>query len=103
VLAGLALCCSGVFIAHSAASSYVGTVAREARAAAVGLYALFYYAGGSLGAALPGYFWARGGWLGCVLNVVAIQAVTIALALTFWQAQPRLVSREIRPVSPAGG
>ena len=91
VLAGLALCCSGVFIAHSAASSYVGTVAREARAAAVGLYAMFYYAGGSLGAALPGYFWARGGWLGCVLNVVAIQAATIALALGFWEAQPRLV------------
>jgi len=103
VLAGLALCCSGVFIAHSAASSYVGTVAREARAAAVGLYAMFYYAGGSLGAALPGYFWNRGGWPACVLSVVVVQAVIIALALIFWKAQPRLESREIRPASAVGG
>ena len=103
VLAGLALCCSGVFIAHSAASSYVGAVAREARAAAVGLYAMFYYAGGSLGAALPGYFWNRGGWLACVLNVVAIQAVTIVLALIFWKAQPRLTIPETRQASPVGG
>lgn len=102
VLVGLALCCSGVFIAHSAASSYVGAVAREARAAAVGLYAMFYYAGGSLGAALPGYFWNRGGWLGCVLTVVAVQALTIVLALIFWKGQPRLASREIRPAAALG-
>src|SRR5207248_4786359 len=38
VLPGLALCCTGVFIANSAGSSYVGSAARENRAAAVGLY-----------------------------------------------------------------
>ena len=81
----------------------MGTVAREARAAAVGLYAMFYYAGGSLGAASPGYFWNRGGWLACVLSVVAIQAVTIVLALIFWQAQPRLAIQPTRQASPVGG
>ena len=51
VVAGLAMCCTGVFIGHSSASSYIGTVAREARASAVGLYVMCYYAGGSAGSA----------------------------------------------------
>jgi len=89
VLLGLALCCTGVFIAHSSASSYIGTVAHEARAAAVGLYVMFYYVGGSAGAALPGYLWHSGGWPGCVALVVAVQALTIVLALVFWRPEPQ--------------
>ena len=84
VMAGLALCCTGVFIANAAGSSYVGVVAREARAAAVGLYVTFYYLGGSFGSALPGRFWARGGWPACVALVAAVQMFTILLALLFW-------------------
>jgi len=57
VLLGLALTSTGVFIAQSAASSYVGRLAEGARGAAVGLYVMFYYTGGSFGAALPGTFW----------------------------------------------
>lgn len=85
VVVGLALCSTSVFVAHSAASSYIGSVAREARAAAVGLYVMFYYAGGSLGSALPGRFWSRGGWTACVLMVAAVQAITIGLAAGFWR------------------
>jgi YNFM family putative membrane transporter len=85
VMAGLALCCTGVFAAQSSASSYIGTVAADARAAAVGLYVMFYYVGGSLGAVLPGLFWARGGWQGCVAMVVMVQVTTIAIAVTFWR------------------
>jgi YNFM family putative membrane transporter len=92
VLAGLALCCTGVFIANAASSSYVGVVAREARAAAVGLYVTFYYTGGTFGSAVPGYFWARGGWPACVALVIVVQALTIAISVVFWQpdsaAQP---------------
>ena len=84
VLAGLALCCTGVFIGQSSASSYIGTVATEARAAAVGLYVMFYYIGGSAGAELPGHFWSRGGWLGCVALIATVQLLTIALGLAFW-------------------
>ena len=85
VIAGLALCCSGVFVCQSAASSFVGTAAGRARSSATGLYVTFYYTGGSVGATLTGLFWARGGWPACVALVVAVQGVTAALALTFWQ------------------
>jgi len=88
VLLGLALCCTGVFIGQSSASSYIGTVANEARAAAVGLYVMFYYIGGSAGAELPGHFWARAGWLGCVALIATVQLLTIALANLFWRPQP---------------
>lgn len=84
VMLGLALCCTGVFIANSAGASYVGQVAREARAAAVGLYVTFYYTGGSFGSAVPGSFWSRGGWPACVVLIAAVQVMTIALALRFW-------------------
>jgi MFS transporter, YNFM family, putative membrane transport protein len=85
VLAGLALCCTGVFIGQSSASSYIGTVAAEARAAAVGLYVMFYYVGGSAGAELPGHFWSRGGWPGCVALIAGVQLLTIALGAIFWR------------------
>jgi predicted MFS family arabinose efflux permease len=74
-----------VFIGQSAASSYIGRVAKEARAAAVGLYVMFYYVGGTLGAAVPGLLWARGGWTACVGLIASVQALTIALALLFWR------------------
>jgi predicted MFS family arabinose efflux permease len=88
VIIGLALCCSGVFIAQSAATSYIGVIASQARAAAVGLYATSYYAGGSLGSFLPGRLWSFGGWPACVILVASAQAITIAAALLFWKPSP---------------
>jgi predicted MFS family arabinose efflux permease len=84
VVAGLAMCCTGVFIGHASASSYIGTVAREARASAVGLYVMCYYAGGSAGSALSGHFWNRGGWPACVALVASVQVLTIVTAVVFW-------------------
>ena len=85
ILLGLALCSSGTFIAQAASTSYVGTIAREARAAAVGLYVLFYYVGGSFGAAIPGQFWNRGGWRACVTLIASVQMLTILIAALFWR------------------
>ena len=92
IVFGLALCCTSVFIANSSGSSYVGTAAREDRAAAVGLYVTFYYMGGSAGSAAPGRFWSTSGWPACVALIVAVQLLTICLALVFW-----------RPVAHAAG
>jgi len=97
VMLGLAICCTGVFIANSAGSSYVGVVAREARAAAVGLYVTFYYAGGSFGSAVTGRFWIRGGWPACVALIAAVQVLTITMALLFWRPAPGQIS-----VNPSG-
>ena len=85
VLAGLALCCTGVWITQSAATSYIGTIAREARAAAVGLYVMFYYLGGSFGSEVPGRFWTRGGWPACVGLIVGVQLLTVAIGAVSWR------------------
>jgi YNFM family putative membrane transporter len=89
VMAGLTLACTGVFIANSAGSSYVGSAANEARASAVGLYVTFYYMGGTAGSAAPGYAWTHGGWPACVAVIVCVQLLTITLALIFWKPLAR--------------
>ncbi len=88
ILAGLALCSTGVFIAQAAASSFVGAAASRDRGLAVGLYATFYYVGGSVGGSLPALFWARWGWPGCVFMVVAVQMALAVVSMTFWPSGP---------------
>lgn len=90
VMLGLALACTGVFIANAAGSSYVGSAATESRASAVGLYVTFYYTGGSAGSSITGYFWTHGGWPACVALIVAVQLATIAVALIFWRPVTKL-------------
>ncbi|PWU03975.1 MAG: MFS transporter [Terriglobia bacterium] len=89
ILVGLALCCTGVFAAQSASTGYIGIVAKDARAAAVGLYVMFYYIGGSFGAAVPGRFWVQGGWPACVALIAGVQVLIIVLAALFWQPGKR--------------
>jgi MFS transporter, YNFM family, putative membrane transport protein len=89
VIAGLALCCTGVFVTQSAANSYIGSAAEHNKALAVGLYVSFYYLGGSAGGALPGFFWTLGGWPACVALFVSVQAATILIALGWWKGVPR--------------
>jgi predicted MFS family arabinose efflux permease len=91
VATGLSVCCTGVFIAQSAVSSSIGACAQTHRALAVGLYASFYYLGGSVGATLPAWTWKAGGWAACVALVVAIQTVTLAVAIFFWSKPNRLL------------
>jgi YNFM family putative membrane transporter len=100
ILIGLALCCTGVFAAQSASTGYIGIVAKEARAAAVGLYVMFYYIGGSAGAAIPGRFWARGGWPACVALIAGTQILIIALAGLFWHPGKPLAATPIAEVAP---
>jgi MFS family permease len=82
---GLTICSSGVFAATTAANNFVGVAAEKNRALAVGLYAAFYYVGGGLGAAIPGYFWDLGGWAAVVAFIACVQILTVAIALVFWK------------------
>jgi MFS family permease len=84
IVAGLAMVATGVFVSQATASSYIGRVTPDDRGLAVGLYSSCYYAGGSLGGALPALFWGAGGWIACVALVVAVQLATMTLALKFW-------------------
>lgn len=80
VVAGLAIFCSGAFVCQSAATSYVGLVAGANRSSAAGLYLTFYYAGGAMGAVLPGLVWAQGGWPACVAVAILVQAIMAGIA-----------------------
>lgn len=85
IVVGLALVGAGVFIAQATASSYIGAVTTADRGLAVGLYSAAYYLGGSLGGALPAAFWTAGGWVACVLLVMAVQVATLGISLAFWR------------------
>jgi MFS family permease len=79
VIAGLAIFSSGIFVSQASATVLTGQVADRARSSAAGLYVTFYYAGGSVGTALPAWFWLNGGWPGCVGLFAAVSLVTLAL------------------------
>jgi YNFM family putative membrane transporter len=85
VVAGLAVCCTGIFSAQASASAFVGTAARQNRGLAIGLYSTFYYLGGSAGASAPGVFYDWGGWPACAAFIAVVQALTILIALLFWK------------------
>jgi YNFM family putative membrane transporter len=95
IVAGLALCSTGVFIAQAATSSYIGAVTTKDRALAVGLYSTFYYAGGSVGGAAPSALWSRGGWPACVALIVLVQCAGVAIALTQWTAAKGALDRAL--------
>jgi MFS transporter, YNFM family, putative membrane transport protein len=84
--AGLAICCSGVFIAQATISSSLGRCTDEHRALAVGLYVTFYYLGGCAGATLPAWAWSIGEWPACVALVMLAQAATLGIARGYWFA-----------------
>jgi YNFM family putative membrane transporter len=84
VLIGLCICSSGVFISQATASSHIGTAAKDSRALAVGLYATFYYLGGSAGGSIPGWLWSIGGWPACVALVALVQVATVVIAWVWW-------------------
>ena len=84
VVTGLALCCSGTFVAQAASVGYIGLVASRDKALAVGMYVTCYYMGGSVGAGLPGLLWRVGGWPACVGLVILVQMLTILVTLTAW-------------------
>jgi YNFM family putative membrane transporter len=98
VIAGLAICSTGVFIAQAAATSFVGVAAKYNRALALGLYVSFYYGGGSFGGTAPGWLWEKFGWPGCIGLVVTVQFVIAGLAWTMWAKSSHPGALEGAPV-----
>lgn len=85
VVAGLALCCTGVFISQSCATSFLREAAPESsRASAVGMYVACYYIGGTVAGVAPSLVWKLGGWTACAAMVAAIDLISIAIARRGW-------------------
>lgn len=80
VIVGLAIFSSGMFVAQAAATVQTGAIAGRARSSAAGLYVMFYYLGGSVGATLTAWAWRWKQWPGCValLGVVSLASLWLA-------------------------
>jgi predicted MFS family arabinose efflux permease len=81
VLIGLVLFAIGIFIAQPLSIGFAGTVTRDAKALAVGLYVGCYYVGGSLGGVAPAAVWTDLGWPGCAALVAMVQLLLLGLAM----------------------
>lgn len=87
VMAGLALCSTGVFICQSATISHIADTVTEGRSLATGIYYLGYYAGGASGAWIAGLAFEGWHWGGSVLSIIVFQALACAIALRYLQPQ----------------
>jgi len=103
IAAGLALTSTGVFVAQTTTSSYIGAVTTDDRALAVGLYSTFYYTGGSLGGAVPAMVWSLAGWPGCVALVVLVQSTGALVALTRWKGRDAAAAHVERTFESGAG
>lgn len=77
VITGVVLLTIGFFVAHSAASAWVGRMGGETRGHAASLYLLAYYVGSSVVGSSSGWFWQHGGWAA----LVGFTLVLLVLAL----------------------
>jgi hypothetical protein len=53
-----------------------------------------------VGAAAPAALWNVGGWRACVALVVLLQALGVAIALTFWKQAERRVPEDAFEIAP---
>ncbi|MFK3800326.1 MFS transporter [Pseudomonas sp. NPDC088444] len=85
IVVGLALSCTGVFLAQSAANAFITAHARQNKAGAVGVYLTCYYLGGSSGAFVPGVLWEQWGWPGCIALIAVFQLLPLLIVRGGWK------------------
>jgi len=96
VIGGIVLLTIGFFIAHSAASAWVGRLGGAHRSHAASLYLLAYYVGSSLIGSISGAFWEHGGWPALSAFCLALLAVALVAAQVL-----RLGAEDARPARAA--
>lgn len=67
--------CGGMFLVHATAPGLINALAPDRRGVVNGLYIASYYAGGTLGAWLPGLLFSQAGWTSMVLAITAMLIV----------------------------
>jgi MFS family permease len=91
IIAGLAVAAACGMVCQASSTSYISTTAKGGVSSAVGLYVTGFYVGGSVGAYLPGHFWAFGGWPGTVaLIIVSLAIMLIIVALSWRETRKRM-------------
>lgn len=85
IVAGLALTCVAVFAGQSCATGFVARHVTVARSSAVGLYLTAYYLGGAAAAVALGPVFSASGWLGCVVALAVVLALSAPVAALAWR------------------
>jgi len=80
IVIGLGVMSSGVFVTQSATISYIAVNVKQGRSLASGLYYLFYYAGGTVGAWLCSLAYAYGQWQFTVWLLLFVQVLALLIA-----------------------
>lgn len=89
ILLGLSISSASLFVCQSATTTSLRTFAVTGTSSAAGLYACFYYLGGSLGGFLPSLVWNQGGWPMCIALISGFQLAAVLLSLKLWHYEPR--------------
>jgi len=89
IIGGLLICATCGFLCQAASTSYVGISAEDGRSAAIGLYVMFFYIGGSFGAYVPGLAWEAAGWPSTVAMVIAMIAIMGVIVERTWEGKLR--------------
>lgn len=87
------LMCIAMFMTHSIAAGWINRAGGSRGSLINGLYVAVYYAGGVLGAYVPGFVYERFGW-GAFLLVLAIMLVAAQGAAIRWWWAERAASSE---------
>jgi YNFM family putative membrane transporter len=89
VIVGLILAAACGFLCQASSQAYVATSSKTGISAAIGLYVTAFYAGGSVGALLPGLVWPIAQWSGTVAMVVAMQVIMMLIVWLAWSKDRR--------------
>lgn len=82
IIAGLLIICFGFFAAHSSATAWVSAASDRNKAAASGMYVLFYYSGASLAGVVLSIVWDSWGWPGVAIITSALYLLCLPLLMS---------------------
>ena len=88
IIAGLIVCATCGMLCQSVSTGYIAVSAKQGRSSAVGLYVTCFYAGGSVGAFLPGLTWASYGWPAAVAMAIVMQVIMACVVGFAWSREP---------------
>jgi YNFM family putative membrane transporter len=88
IVLGLLVCATCGMLCQTVSTGFITMIAKDGRSSAVGLYVTCFYAGGSVGAFLPGLTWASAGWPGAVAMLIVMQIVMACIVGFAWTRGP---------------
>jgi len=72
-------------LTQASSTSFVAITAKTGTSAAVGLYVMAFYVGGTFGGWLPGLAYETGGWPWSLALVLGMLAIMAAIVAVFWK------------------